>query len=233
MIGIMSLKSAFKGWLGEIQTTLGKRLLLNSTTYRDINNVTIETAHGTTQIDHVIVSRFGIFVVETKNMNGWIFGSENDDQWTQMFANKRKFRFQNPLRQNYRHTKTIAEFFGIDHVAIHSVVMFWGECTLKTEMPPNVLTHGYIRYIKSKTDILFTDDEVSLLFQALKDGRLPKTWATRRRHLASLEERHESDTTCPKCSGQLVVKTARKGSNPGKRFLACANYPSCRFTRDI
>jgi hypothetical protein len=80
----------------------------------DINNVTIPTPNGTTQIDHVIVSRYGVFVVETKNMDGWVFGDERNSHWTQSIFGK-KYKFQNPLHQNYRHTKALSEFLGIDH----------------------------------------------------------------------------------------------------------------------
>lgn len=69
----MSLISSFKGWVGEMQGTLAAKIRLDSQVYRSINNVTIPTANGTTQIDHVIVSRYGIFVVETKNIKGWIY----------------------------------------------------------------------------------------------------------------------------------------------------------------
>ena len=229
----MSIKSSMKGWLGEVQTTLGKKILLNGKVYRDINNVTFETANGTTQIDHVIVSIYGIFIVESKNMSGWIFGSEKDKRWTQVFPNKKKFRFQNPLHQNYRHQKAIAEFLGIEDRCIHSVVMFWGDCQIKTEMPENVMQEGYVRYIKNKADVLFTEEQVKLMFQALKEGRLPKTWATKRKHLQSLKERHESDTVCPKCGGELKARTARKGPNAGNQFLGCSSYPKCRFTKDV
>ncbi len=134
----MSLKSMFKGWVGEVQGTIAKKIFMDAAIYTDINNVTIPTANGTTQIDHVIVSRYGIFVVETKNMDGWIFGDEKNPQWTQSLFGK-KFKFQNPLHQNYRHTKALSDFLGIDHDKIFSVVMFWGDCKLKTAMPPNVM----------------------------------------------------------------------------------------------
>lgn len=229
----MSFRSSLKGWFGKLQTTLGRKLLLDGNVYRDLNNVTLETANGTTQIDHVIVSKFGIFVVETKNMNGWIYGSEKDAQWTQVFPNQQKFRFQNPLRQNYRHSNAVSEFLGIDHNSIHSVVMFWGDCQFKTEMPPNVMNRGYITHLKSKTAILFTDEVVDSYYTALKEGRLPKTWKTKRTHLVSLEQRHQSDTLCPKCGGVLSVKTAKRGSNAGSDFLGCSNYPRCKFTKGI
>ena len=106
MVCQMSLASAFKGWIGEAVLTVAKKIVLDGDVYRDLNNVTIPTSNGTTQIDHVFVSRYGIFVIETKNMEGWIFGDEKQPQWTQSLYGK-KFRFQNPLHQNYRHTKAL------------------------------------------------------------------------------------------------------------------------------
>jgi hypothetical protein len=76
-------------------------------------------------------------VVETKNMKGWIFGSEHDAAWTQQIYRK-KVRFQNPLRQNYKHVKALESALELPAEAFHSVVSFVGECTFKTEMPPNV-----------------------------------------------------------------------------------------------
>lgn len=65
----------FKGVMGEALVNLSARLFLDKNKYHLIRNVTIPTGDGTTQIDHIIVSRFGVFVVETKNMKGWLFGS--------------------------------------------------------------------------------------------------------------------------------------------------------------
>jgi len=227
----MSLVSSFKGWVGELQGTFAAKIRLDSQVYRSINNVTILTANGTTQIDHVIVSKYGIFVVETKNIKGWIYGDEKQSQWTQVLFGK-KYHFQNPLRHNYRHTKALAEFLGVEHFKMHSVVMFWSECEFKTPMPPNVLDRGYSDHIKSKTEVLFTDEEVDGICEAINSGRLPKSWSTRRQHLNSLKERLTSDTTCPKCGGKLVPRTARKGPNAGKQFYGCSRFPSCRYTRE-
>ena len=228
----MSLKSIIKGWVGEVQGTLAKKLLLDSETYIDLNNVTIPISNGTTQIDHVIVSRYGIFVVETKNMDGWIFGDEKSHQWTQSIFGK-KFKFQNPLHQNYRHTKTISDFLGIDHDKIFSMVMFWGECEFKTPLPSNVMTSGYATYIKKHTAVLFSDQEVQEIASAIKDGMLPKSWATRKQHVASLKERFSSITTCPKCGSALVLRTAKSGANAGSQFYGCTKYPACRYVAKI
>ena len=224
----MSLQSSVKGWFGEFQGTLAKKLFLDGSTYIDLNNVTIATPNGTTQIDHVIVSRFGIFVVETKNMEGWIFGSEKSRQWTQSIYG-RKFRFQNPLHQNYRHTKALSEFLGIDHDKFFSVVMFWGESTFKTPMPENVMDRGYATYIKSKTQVLFTDAEVQQMVSAIKTGALPKNWTTRTEHVDALKQRFASSDVCPKCGSALVLRTAKSGKHAGNQFYGCSGFPKCRY----
>lgn len=223
----MSLVAIFKGWLGETQSAIANALFLDDKVYTSINNVTLPTRNGTTQIDHVIVSRFGLFVVETKNMKGWIFGDEHAKQWTvSVFG--RKHRFQNPLHQNYRHTMALSEFLSVDHEKLHSVVMFWGDAKFKTPMPVNVMTHGYTRYIKSKQTVEFSDAEVMQLIEALRTGMLPKTWATRTAHIHSLKERHSSSTTCPTCGSPLVQRTMKSGPNAGRQFLGCSAYPKCR-----
>lgn len=225
----MSLRSFFKGWFGEVQVSLAKKIFLDSSIYLDINNVTIPAVNGTTQIDHVIVSRYGIFVVETKNMDGWIFGSEKSPQWTQSLY-KKKFRFQNPLHQNYRHTKALSQFLGIDHSRFISIVMFWGDCVFKTPLPANVLCKGYTAYIKSHKKILFSEQEVQEIAGALKSGMLPKSWATRQKHIESLNDRFSSTSACPKCGNPLVVRTAKTGANAGNQFLGCSKFPACRYT---
>jgi len=228
----MSLRSLIKGWVGEIQGTLAKKIFLDADTYIDLNNVTIPTSNGTTQIDHVIVSRYGIFVVETKNMDGWIFGDEKSPQWTQSLFGK-KYRFQNPLRQNYKHTKALSEYLVIEHEKFLSVVMFWGKSEFKTPMPPNVMACGYSSYIKSFTVVLFSDHEVQEIVTAINSGMLPKSWATRRQHVESLKERFSSNTACPKCGSPLVVRTAKSGANAGSQFNGCSKFPACRYTENI
>lgn len=229
---IMSLNSLFKGWAGEVQTTLAKKLLLDSKIYKDLNNVTVPTPNGTTQIDHIIVSRFAVFVVETKNMDGWIFGDEKSAQWTQSIFGK-KYRFQNPLHQNYRHTKALSDFLGIDHDKFFSVVMFWGDCEFKTQLPSNVMNKGYIAYIKRHTNVLFSDQEVQEITTAIKEGRLPKSWATHRQHVVSLKDRFSSTTTCPKCGSALVLRTVKSGARMGSQFYGCTKFPACRYTANL
>ena len=102
----MGIEAYFKGFTGELKTKFINWLFLGKS-YTIFNNVLIETDADSTQIDHVIVSKYGIFSVETKDKTVWIFGNRNHAQWTQkIFHNN--YKFQNPLRQNYKHTKTLA-----------------------------------------------------------------------------------------------------------------------------
>jgi len=226
----MSLSAIFKGWIGESLSAFSLWLFLDADTYIQINNATIPTQNGTTQIDHIIVSKYGIFVVETKNMAGWIFGKENAPTWTQSLYGK-KYKFQNPLRQNYKHTKSLSDFLGIEHEKFFSIVDFTGDCEFKTPMPTNVINHGLIPYIKDRQDILFSDDDTKEIANAIKDGKLPRTWTTRRNHVESLEQRFNNRETCPKCGRKLTLRTAKSGNHQGSKFYGCTNFPNCRYTR--
>ncbi|MHB1678678.1 MAG: nuclease-related domain-containing protein [Sulfuriferula sp.] len=234
----MGFKAMFKGFIGEAMGSLAHKILLDKNIYRELNNVTIPTPDGTTQIDHVIVSRYGIFVIEAKNMSGWIFGNDKSAEWTQSLPGGKKFKFQNPLRQNYRHTKCLSDFLRIEHDKFHSLVMFWGNGTFKSDMPENVLDEGYASYIKNKSAILFSDEEVNQIVEAIQTGKLPRTWSTHKSHVASLKERHaetpelaereSSNPTCPKCSNSMVKRMVKKGEKAGNAFWGCSRYPECR-----
>ena len=126
-----------KGRIGEraVRSVIGKDL--DEETYIEFHDLIIPSRSGTTQIDHIYVSVFGIFVIETKNYTGWIFGSEKQSKWTQVVY-KQKHYFQNPLRQNYAHIKALSELLKLPEEKFHSMVVFLGDCELKTQMPPNV-----------------------------------------------------------------------------------------------
>lgn len=232
----MSIKSFIKGWVGESLGAVAHKLLLDPKVYFALNNITLQTKNGTTQIDHVIVSRYGIFVIEAKNMDGWIFGDTRSAQWTQSLFGK-KYRFQNPLHQNYRHINALQEFLGIDESKLISLIMFWGECEFKTPMPDNVRSTGYTSFIKKHTALLFSDGEVEKIIQAINSGKMPnslfKSLGTRRTHIESLEERHSSTTTCPRCANPLVLRTVKSGPKAGIQFFGCSTFPNCRYTRPL
>jgi restriction system protein len=135
------------GWIGESIVSISLWIGLKKKIYFRHHNVIVLTGTGTTQIDHLILSCFGIFVVETKNYRGWIFGSENQAKWTQSIYGK-KYSFQNPLHQNYRHVKALSDYFNLEERFFHSVIYFTGNSSFKTKMPSNVLDRGLIPFIR-------------------------------------------------------------------------------------
>lgn len=224
----------FKGVMGEALVNLAARLRLPGDQYRRLRNVTLPTPDGTTQIDHIVVSRFGVFVIETKNMRGWIFGGQNQKQWTQKIF-KQSFRFQNPLRQNYKHVKALESALDIPPEAIHSVVVFAGASTFKTPMPDNVAKGGgYITYIKSFTEPVLSEFQVSDVVSQIEAGRLQPNRQTQRHHVRNLKARDDTPNspTCPRCGGVMVLRQARRGANAGNQFWGCSGYPGCRHVQD-
>jgi hypothetical protein len=225
----------FKGVRGETSVKFAAWLRLPAKVYHPIHNVTLPTPDGTTQIDHVFVSCFGIFVVETKNMKGWIFGEEKQKQWTQKFF-KKSFKFQNPLRQNYKHVKALEALLDAPPAVIHSVVVFVGKSTFKSPMPANV-THsgGYITYIKSFHKAVLSDAQVQKAVTQIQSDRLTPSWKTNRQHVRHLKNRFDPNMKkkCPKCGSSMVLRTAQRGSNAGNQFWGCSAYPDCKMVQNI
>lgn len=221
----------FKGIMGEFIVNILANIFLSKNEYHLIKNVTLPTDEGTTQIDHIIVSLYGIFVVETKNMKGWIFGNEKQRTWTQKIF-KHTNKFQNPLFQNYKHVKTLQSLLGLTDREVFSLVVFVGESTFKTKMPPNVTYGlGYIRYIKSKLVPVFTTGKMEEFIQKIESGRLKPSMKINKEHVKNLKERHEGNS-CPKCGNEMILRTAQKGVNAGNTFWGCSQYPKCRGIRN-
>lgn len=187
----------FKGKVGESIVYLHYKKYLDNDKYVLINNCTLPTSNGeTTQIDHILLSPYGIFVLETKNYKGWIFGDKFQKQWTQSFP-KSKHRFQNPLHQNYKHTKVLGELlenqmsFDLSH--LYSVVVFVGECEFKTEMPENVL-HGkaWVNYVKQFNVPVLSTVAVRKAQYLIEQHRLERGRKTDKLHVKNLKSAHQS-----------------------------------------
>ena len=183
----MSFRSIGRGWVGEHTVSSLLAGSLDRNLYTRFDGIIVPTANGTTQIDHIVVSSFGVFVIETKNVNGWIFGRERDRDWTQVLPNKKR-RFQNPLRQNYRHTRALAEFLILDHSVVHSIVFFIGTCEFKTPMPRCVMTSGLAAYIQQFQSRCVDEASVANIARDLRSLKVNPI-LTRQIHVASLRER--------------------------------------------
>jgi hypothetical protein len=177
-----------KGIVGEFIINKFIVFFLNKNEYTLLKNVTLPTVDGTTQIDHIVVSRYGIFVIETKNYQGWIYGKEDDKLWTQKLF-KKSYKFQNPIFQNYKHIKTIEENLKININKIFSVSVFMGGATFKNKRIENVVyPFGVIKYIKNKKSTLFSNIEVNRIINDLNNNRLKECRKTDKKHIEYINE---------------------------------------------
>ncbi|UQB41530.1 NERD domain-containing protein [Thiomicrospira microaerophila] len=221
----MSFSSILKGWWAEFIISLVSRVYLNNAEYKKLDNLIIPGKNGTTEIDLVIVSKFGIFVIEVKNRKGLIYGGERDKEWIQEIDG-RKFRFQNPLHQNYGHIKSLSKLLELEDDLFFSIVFFGIHAVFRDDMPENVMNEKLMPYILTKSDEVLNYDEIDEIYLKLKPYK--SNSEDRRHHRISLSEKYESGHICPKCGGDLLVRTSKVGN---RKFIGCSNFPKCKYTR--
>lgn len=147
-----------------------------------LNNVTLPTADGTTQIDHILVADSGIFVIETKHYQGWIFGGPKESHWTQTIY-RRKSRFPNPLRQNYGHIKTLQSLFTMPEDQFHSVVVFTGEAEFKTDLGSEVFhLANLMGFLNAERPAVFDDRKMAYIVGRIEMSRKRRSLETDEYH---------------------------------------------------
>lgn len=161
-LGVLSLLGAFlkrpkvKGVLGE--WAMDRALLngLDSAEYRVLHDLLLPDGKGgQTQIDHVIVSAFGVFVIETKNWDCWVFGTDKDSQWTLSYRGRMKNKTLNPLHQNEGHVKAVCALLGVRREHCHNLVFIHPVSQLKCGPIPGVLQRGMPDHIRSFGESVF------------------------------------------------------------------------------
>ncbi|WP_237981997.1 nuclease-related domain-containing protein [Bacillus thuringiensis] len=172
------LKKHVPKWKGKAGEKLVKRIFgkLDPTSYYVLHDVMVHTEYGdTTQIDHIVIAETGVFVIETKNYEGWIFGSEKSARWTQGIFRK-KSSFQNPFRQNYKHIKAM-EWVMEQQLPCISIVAFHPKCSLKRvnvhSKDKHVLYYNELKKcIESYIEPQQTIDEVQHIYQSILQANI-------------------------------------------------------------
>jgi hypothetical protein len=190
----------------------------------------LHTGSGTTQIDHVVISNYGIFVIETKNYQGWILGNEFDDYWTQVIF-KRKEKLHNPIKQNYGHIQALKEAINEYADANYiSIVAFTTKADLKVKVNTDVVyTVNLLNAIHKYSNEMISDSVKEQIYEKLISLNIDNK-ENRKAHVQAihnnLADKHNkvADNTCPKCGGELVLRNGKYG-----QFKGCGNYPKCRF----
>ena len=192
---IKAFKPFIKGKVGELAVAVQVKLYLKDPQYILLNDCTLpDEQAGTTQIDHILLSPYGIFIIETKNYKGWIFGSERQKMWTQKIF-KKSYKFQNPLHQNYKHQKVL-ELVLADIIApeyLHSIVVFMPDCEFKTDMPVNVFRGAaWVDYVKNFKEEVIPAMKLKRIQLRIEKEVLEKSWKTNRIHVENLKQRKEN-----------------------------------------
>ncbi len=234
-----------KGKRGEMRVSAILSKL--SDEYTILNDLVFRTEKGTTQIDHIVVSKYGIFTIETKNYRGEIYGDDNRKEWTQLIVTKvtyakkwwktytyvTKNRFYNPVKQSVGHALRIKELLSVfPHVKIVPIVVFTGDAILKY-----VESNNHVVYEENLLDVIdgykttyLTDNDVQAVLAILTSNNIRET-VSDRQHVKNLRiAAREVNATinsgiCPKCGGHLIKRNGKYGT-----FYGCSNYPKCRFT---
>jgi Nuclease-related domain len=195
VIGLIAWVSSpkFKGKLGEFTVKVHAKKYL-SEEYIMLNDCTLpDEQTGTTQIDHILLSPYGIFIIETKNYQGWIFGGERQKHWTQKIY-KKSFKFQNPLYQNYKHIKVLESVLKdvVEPEYLHSIIVFTPQSTFKTPMPANVLQgKAWTDYVKQFQQVVIPAMKLKRIKYHLEKEILEKGWKTDRLHIENLKQKQE------------------------------------------
>lgn len=218
-----------RGYMGEFWVKLELNKLPEDE-YIVLNDIMVSDENGTHQIDHLIISMYGIFVIEMKNYYGLITGTEYNSSWVQHLGRKKYF-FKNPIHQNYGHIKSLEQILQLNEDSFISIVCFSNQAKVKVNSKSEVVQLDYLlKTIKTyntfrlNTDINFIANKILSLNITEKSER--------RKHVLNIKEKIKDDDykinnmICPKCGGDLITRNGQYGI-----FLGCSNYPQCRYTK--
>lgn len=206
---------------------------LPSEEYLVLNDIVLDNGSGMSQIDHIVVSLYGIFVIETKNYKGWIFGSETNPYWTQTIYGH-KSKFYNPILQNNGHVRALRRMLSAYRaIPIIPIVAFSGKCDLKNRylFYSQVVYYVELRKtIRQYTERVMTVPQVNEIARYIQSNNLTSDEARKQQKNCAKARicQYETDLEqgrCPQCGGKLVLRTGQYG-----QFYGCSNYPRCRYT---
>ena len=220
---------SIKGKWGEVKVA-GILSLLPDNEYKVLHDIVIQSNGYTSQIDHIVVSVYGIFVIETKNYKGWITGFENSKQWTQnVYGNK--YSLYNPIKQNKSHILALKNELYIIEDNFIPIIAFSNDCSLKIETEtPVIYISQILNEIKRHTEVKFDKTQLDGIVERIKAINIDSP-EMQQQHIDEIKY-HKQQTEyklqqgiCPRCGALLVLRQGRYG-----KFYGCSNYPRCHYT---
>lgn len=195
-----------------------------------INDLIISDNEGhTSQIDHIFINKYGIWVIETKNYSGKIYGNANSENWLQVLAyGKEKNGFYNPVKQNKTHIYRLRKKIGAS-APVKGVVVFI-KADISKVWARNVYHISKLKKVVwSYTDECLTVEQMEEYYSKLLELKQNST-VTKKEHIKNINKtlNDVANNICPRCGGKLVVRNGKNG-----KFYGCSSYPRCEFTKNI
>lgn len=167
-----------KGASGEMVVNLLTMLELPADIYHRYHDVTLPHGSKTTQIDHLIVSVYGVFILETKNLSGYIIAHPGDRNWTQLYKDGQHRSFLSPLKQNDYHRQAVAQLLkplNISTGILYPIVVFTGNAKFASPLPPGtLLLKNLLVYITCFQNPVISLDEKRRLCEAIDLARVKR-----------------------------------------------------------
>lgn len=230
---------------------------------RFLFNIYLPRDNGeTTEIDVLLIHETGLYVFESKNYSGWIYGSEYQRQWTQTLKNGIKNHFFNPIMQNELHIKWLKNLLSdMPNIPYFSYIVFSDRCVLKnitlTSDKAEVINRYSILNRVLYNAPLEGPSLTGVQIQSIYCRLYPYSkvsYDTMQKHIKDINTRINSPYTppasvqpmsqsfvqsivpngiCPRCGQPLVLRTTQRGENKGKQFWGCSGFPKCRYLKNI
>ncbi len=206
--------------------------------YRVYNDLLIRNGNYTTQVDHIVISRYGVFVLETKNVHGKVYGGGNAEFWKQYLPDTgykrygftQEHQLRNPIWQNEGHIKTLRKLVFGNDVPLYGIVVFPSDTEINvTASQPVLNMYNVVPYIKQYRENVLTPEQMGFYRRRLLEV-ITTSESDRKEHLGNVyrnkERRDEAVASgkCPRCGGNLVLRNGKYG-----QFHGCSNYPRCNY----
>lgn len=215
-----------KGAVGELLVELSLGGNIPNEKYV-INNLLLYNESKSHQIDHIIIRKTGVFVVETKNYSGQIYGQDNQREWTQVLDyGREKHRFYNPIRQNKSHIYALSKIIGRKDCFV-SIIVF-PKADIMTYFDAYVGSVSDMkRWLKQDREEILTATEIEQIYTQLIDYK-NNPRLTKEQHIHNIYKLRQSieNNICPRCGNDLVMRKGKYGS-----FYGCKGYPYCKFIK--
>lgn len=224
-----------KGKAGE-QFTANKLGWINFLGFKGkiLRNIYIPKDNGeTSEIDLIYITKKGIFVIESKNYSGYVFGSLDNQYWTITLNGGKgrtiKNKLYNPIKQNRTHIKWLANYLK-EEIPLLSAIVFSDRSRFKG-LDFDDTDELFICHRKNLTieigkrwfklpDVL-SEEKIGEIFNKL-EPLTNQDINTKQQHIDDIKVKQN---LCPKCGGELVKRKGKYGY-----FIGCSNYPKCTFT---